>query len=341
MKKLLLWLLVLILIGGIVGAFLYNAIFSSNVNLDGRKEVIFYIPSGSDIRVVKDSLLQNGHLLDEASFDKVASLMKYTNVKPGRYLIKDGWSNKELISALRSGKQKPVNLTFNNLRTIEDVAGFFSQRLEPDSLTLLKHFTSETVLSETKTSKADVMTFFIPNTYQFYWNSSPAKIFDRMVYEHENFFGKKRKEKLKALDLSASEVYTLASIVQKETLVGEEKPRVAGVYINRLRRGQLLQADPTVVFASGDFGLRRVLNKHLAIDSPYNTYKYPGLPPGPIAMPDVSTIDAVLNYEKHRYLYFCASPDNSGRHLFAKTLVEHNRNADRYRTYLNKSRIFK
>ena len=185
------------------------------------------------------------------------------------------------------------------------------------------------------------MTLFIPNTYELFWNTSPKKLVERMATEHDKFYDKLRKEKMKALELSSEEVYTLASIVQKETLVSAEKPRVAGVYINRLKRGQLLQADPTVVFASGEFGLRRVLNKHLAIDSPYNTYKYEGLPPGPIAMPDITTIDAVLNYEKHKYLYFCASPDNSGKHLFAKTLVQHNRNADKYRAYLNKRRIYK
>ena len=163
----------------------------------------------------------------------------------------------------------------------------------------------------------------------------------RLVQEREKFFDEERMAKASKLELTKEEIYTLASIVQKETLVNSEKPRVAGVYINRLKRGQLLQADPTVVFANGDFELRRVLNKHLAIDSPYNTYKYEGLPPGPICMPDVSSIDAVLNYEKHKYLYFCASPDNSGRHLFAKTLIEHNRNADKYRAYLNKQRIFR
>ena len=190
-------------------------------------------------------------------------------------------------------------------------------------------------------TKENLLSLFIPNSYEFYWNTTPKKLFERFKREHKIFFNSTRKKKLKELGLSEEEVYTLASIVQKETLVNEEKPRVAGVYINRLKRGQLLQADPTVVFASGDFEIRRVLNKHLAIDSPYNTYKYEGLPPGPICMPDVSSIDAVLNYEKHRYLYFCASTDNSGRHQFAKTLIEHNNNANKYRAYLNKQRIFK
>ena len=186
-----------------------------------------------------------------------------------------------------------------------------------------------------------VLTLFIPNTYQVYWNSSPESILSRFVSEKDKFYTSAKKKKLKKLDLSADEVYTLASIVQKETLVNEEKPRVAGVYINRLKRGQLLQADPTVVFANQDFTIKRVLNRHLEIDSPYNTYKYAGLPPGPICMPDVSSIDAVLNYEKHKYLYFCASPDNSGKHQFARTLIEHNKNADRYRAYLNKLRIYR
>ena len=221
------------------------------------------------------------------------------------------------------------------------MAGFFSHRLEPDSSELLSYFLSDKVLKLNDKTEENILTLFIPNTYELFWNTSPKRLVERMATEHDKFYDKLRKEKMKALELSSEEVYTLASIVQKETLVSAEKPRVAGVYINRLKRGQLLQADPTVVFASGEFGLRRVLNKHLAIDSPYNTYKYEGLPPGPIAMPDITTIDAVLNYEKHKYLYFCASPDNSGKHLFAKTLVQHNRNADKYRAYLNKRRIYK
>ncbi len=341
MKKWSLLILLIILVGIALTFKFYQAVFSPNVSLGNKDQATLYIESGSDIDALKADLLKNGILKDVSSFERVASLMKYNIVKPGKYKISNGWTNKDLISHLRSGKQDPVNLTFNNIRKIEDLAGYFASKLEPDSLSILAYFLSDSTLAKYDRNASNMLSLFIPNTYQFFWNSSPQKIVSRLSYEHDKFYNYKRKEKMDKLGLSDSEVYTLASIVQKETLVNEEKPRVAGVYLNRLKRGQLLQADPTVVFASGDFNLRRVLNKHLAIDSPYNTYKYEGLPPGPIAMPDVSTIDAVLNYEKHSYLYFCASPDNSGRHLFAKNLVEHNRNANRYRAYLNKKKIYK
>jgi len=342
MRKLLIILLLLVLIVGVISIYFYKAILSPNISLKGQQnKLLIHVPSESNYSDLKKILSDNNILNDENSFDMVAKMMNFSNVRPGQYTILNNWSNRELISVLRSGKQTPINLAFNNIRTIEDLAGFFSHKLEPDSLTILNYFLSDKVLEQNDKSKEDIMTLFIPNTYQFYWNYSPQKLLDRMVDEHDQFYNNDREKRLKELNLSPSQVYTLASIVQKETLVSSEKPRVAGVYINRLKRGQLLQADPTVVFASGNFGLRRVLNKHLTIDSPYNTYKYEGLPPGPIAMPDISTIDAVLNYEKHSYLYFCASPDNSGKHVFAKTLVQHNRNADNYRSYLNKRKIYK
>ncbi len=341
MKKLFIVIFLLFLIASAAAFYFYSAILTPNVSLKNQEDILIHIPSKSSYADLKKILSDYKILNDEKSFDMVAKMMSFSNVKPGQFTIHNNWSNKELISVLRSGRQTPVNLTFNNIRTIEELAGFFSHKVEPDSLSILNYFVSDQVLKETQKTKDDIMTLFIPNTYQFYWNSNPKKLLDRMAYEHDQFYNKTRKTKLDDLNMSTSEVYTLASIVQKETLVSSEKPRVAGVYINRLKRGQLLQADPTVVFASGDFGLRRVLNKHLAIDSPYNTYKYEGLPPGPIAMPDITTIDAVLNYEKHNYLYFCASPDNSGKHLFARTLVQHNRNADKYRAYLNKRKIYR
>ncbi len=342
MKKVLLSLVVLLLIAGSAGFYFYKVILAPTVYLENQQEeIIVHIPTGTDYSDLKTILTDSSIVQNEKSFDLVARMMRFTNVKPGRYTIKNNWSNKSLISLLRSGKQSAVKLTFNNLRTIQDLAGFFSHRLEPDSTALLSYFLSDEVLDLNDKTEENILTLFIPNTYQMFWNTSPKKLTERMASEHDKFYEKQRTQKLESLELTSEQVYTLASIVQKETLVSTEKPRVAGVYINRLKRGQLLQADPTVVFASGEFGLRRVLNKHLAIDSPYNTYKYAGLPPGPIAMPDISTIDAVLNYEKHSYLYFCASPDNSGKHLFAKTLVQHNRNADKYRAYLNKRRIYK
>lgn len=341
MKKWLVFFFILLVIGVIIAYVFYNSIFSPNVRLKGEPAALYFIPTGTDFDSLVEDLDDREILDDVSSFKRVAAIMKFQKAKPGKYELQNGWSNKELITQLRAGKQKPVNLTFNNIRTIEELAGFFANKLEPDSLSILNHFLEDSVLLKYQRTPENMLSLFIPNTYQFYWNSSPEKIVSRLAYEHDKFYNQERNTKMEKLGLSDSELYTLASIVQKETLVNDEKPKVAGVYLNRLRRGQLLQADPTVVFATGQFDLRRVLNKHLAIDSPYNTYKYEGLPPGPIAMPDVSTIDAVLNYEKHRYLYFCASTDNSGRHVFAKTLIEHNRNANKYRSYLNKKRIYR
>lgn len=319
----------------------YRMIFGPNVSCPDGQNQIIHIPSETqDIAQVIDTLTNRNLIKDQRSIKQVAQLMKYNRPKAGRYLVKHGWSNKQLISQLRSGRQTPLNLTFNNFRTIEELVDFFSLSLELDK-TDLSAAIATFIASEEEYTQENILSLFLPNTYQIYWNTSSRDLLIRFSKERRKFFNEKRMQKLTGLGLTKAELYTLASIVQKETLVNDEKPTVAGVYLNRLRRGQLLQADPTVVFANADFDIRRVLNKHLAIDSPYNTYKYSGLPPGPICMPDISSIDAVLDYEKHQYLYFCAKPDNSGRHAFARNLVEHNRNADNYRRFLNKSKIYK
>ena len=339
MKKFLYLLVVLLILAFVLGIYGYNQIFKDNVQLADNGDIL-HIPTGTSFAEMAQSLEENFGV-NRSSFDLVSKLMKFDTPKPGRYKLVDGWNCKELISVLRRGDQEAISLTFNNARTVEQLSGMLASKLEPDSLSFLKHFTAKESLDKYGVDVPTVLTLFIPNTYQMYWNSSPEAVLSRFASEHDKFYNSERKSKAKKLKLTTKEVYTLASIVQKETLVNEEKPRVAGVYINRLKRGQLLQADPTVVFANQDFTIKRVLNKHLAKDSPYNTYKYEGLPPGPICMPDVSSIDAVLNYEKHKYLYFCAAPDNSGKHQFARTLIEHNRNADKYRAYLNKLNIYR
>lgn len=341
MKRLLVIFLLLLAIGAAVAYWGYKIIFAPAVELgEGQSQVEFYVPSGESMEGLNYRLTDvTGISL--ANISRVSSIMKFDQPKSGRYIIKDGMSTKALLGMLRSGNQEAVNLTFNNVRMIENLAGAIAKQVESDSLALLEHFTSEATLKKYTITKEQALTLFIPNTYKLYWNSSPEKITSRLFKEREKFFNEKRMNKAEKLGLTKEEVYTLASIVEKETLAKEEKPRVAGVYINRLKSGQLLQADPTVVFANKQFDIKRVLNKHLEKDSPYNTYMYEGLPPGPIYMPDVNSIDAVLNYEKHKYLYFCAAPDNSGKHQFARTLVEHNRNADKYRAYLNKNRIYK
>ncbi len=339
MKKLLYGFLICILLALIIGGYGYKTIFSGTVELPDTGPFL-HLPSGTTYDELVEHL-ESDFGVERSSFSMVSKLMKFNTPKSGRYKLEQNWSNKQLISCLRRGDQSALSLTFNNARTIEQLCGMLASKLESDSLTFLNHFTSEVTLKKYGVNKETVLSLFIPNTYQIFWNSSPESIISRFSSEQETFFNKRRKEKMANLNMTKEEVYTLASIVQKETLVNEEKPRVAGVYINRLKRGQLLQADPTVVFANQDFTIKRVLNKHLAKDSPYNTYKYEGLPPGPICMPDVSSIDAVLNYEKHKYLYFCAAPDNSGRHQFARSLKEHNRNADKYRAFLNKLKIYR
>jgi len=339
LKKFFIFLILIVIIGGIYAFKLYQDISTPNVKI--QDSPLLYVNTESTLDDVLKSLMNENQLIDTSSFLWVAQLMKFKNPKPGRYRLKADMSNRSLISLLRSGKQEPLSLTFNNMRTIEELSGYYGHMLESDSIAFINYFTSKEALDKSGLDKENILSVFIPNTYEVYWNTSPQNLFAKLFSENEKFWNSERMAQLETLNLSKDEVYTLASIVQKETNLNAEKPTIAGVYLNRLKRGQLLQADPTVVFATGDFGIRRVLNKHIIIDSPYNTYKYEGLPPGPIFMPDVSSIDAVLNPEQHSYLYFCASPDNSGKHQFAKTLIEHNRNANKYRNWLNQRNIYK
>ncbi len=333
-------LLLVLLIGALVGYKLYASIFSQNVQIENEKALV-YIPSDSDFDTLLDTLVDRKIISDTSSFRLVSRLMKFDRIRSGKYTIQNGWSNKELISVLRSGNQTPVRLTYNNVRTVEDLAGAISHQIEADSLSILQWFTDQETLEKTGLTPETILTLFIPNTYEVFWNIKPDKLLKRLIKEHSDFWDEKRKSSAADLNMTPAEIYTLASIVQKETNYKTEKPTIAGVYLNRLKRGILLQADPTVVFATGQFDLRRVLNKHIELDSPYNTYMYEGLPPGPIYMPDISSIDAVLSPQNHNYLYFCASIDEPGKHKFAKTLIEHNKNADQYRQWLNKQRIYR
>jgi UPF0755 protein len=277
-----------------------------------------------------------------SSFELVAKVLKYeeSGIRSGRYMIKPNISSFGLVRMLRGGFQTPVNITFNNVRTIQQLAGKLGKNIEPDSQELLKVLMDQAYLAEMGFNEQNVLTMFIPNTYEFFWNTAPDKLFRRMKSEHDKFWKlPERQEKLKSLGLDNKEVYTLASIVEKETLVNSEKSTISSVYLNRLRSGQRLQADPTVVFATGDFTLNRVYQKHTQINSPYNTYRNSGLPPGPICMPDISTIDAVLNTRETNYMFFCATGDGSGKHAFAETYRQHIENANKYRELLNEQNI--
>ncbi len=264
----------------------------------------------------------------------------YTNnVKPGKYQVKARMNNKELVSLLRSGKQTPVKLTFNNVRTVQQLAGLVSRKIEADSISIVDFFHDEYYQRSYGFTPQNSMSVLIPNTYEMYWNTSAKQFFERMAKEYKKFWTDARKQKALEINLSQTEVSALASIVEQETRKNDEKPIVAGVYMNRYIKGWKLEADPTLVYALGDFTVRRVLSVYKEIDSPYNTYMYTGLPPGPICIPSVASIDAVLNYAKHNYLFFCAREDFSGYHSFAKTYNDHLINARRFQKALNKRGI--
>ncbi len=317
---------------------LYQYIFQENV----KSNYILYIPKDATFTQVTDSLTIHNILISEKAFNWVSKKKNYREtIKPGRYLLKKGMNTNQIVNVLRSGIQEPVNLTFNNVRFKEDLAGKVSKYIWADSLSVLNLFSNDSLIVEYGFTPETFRTMFIPNTYQFYWTTSAKEFAQRMKKEYDKFWTEKRKEKAKQIGLSPQEVIILASIVESETVNPDEMKRIAGVYLNRLKRGILLQADPTVKYAVGDYSIKRVLNKHLEIDSPYNTYKYAGLPPGPIMFPETSAIDAVLDYEKHSYIYMCAKEDFSGYHNFAKTLAQHNRNAAKYRAALNKNKIWK
>ena len=246
-----------------------------------------------------------------------------------------------MVNILRSGSQTPISLTFNNTRTLEEFAGKIGRQIEADSLSILSFLKDEANIKPFGFKYETIIGLFIPNSYQVYWNLNPKTFTDRMYKEYVKFWNVDRMKKAAELNLTPIEVSTIASIVDEETIKDDEKPRVAGVYVNRLRRGIKLDADPTLKFAWGDFSMRRVLNKHKGIKSPYNTYKYAGVPPGPIRQASITGINSVLNCEKHKYLYFCASPKFNGYHVFARSLREQNKNAQKYQRALNLQRIFK
>jgi UPF0755 protein len=256
-------------------------------------------------------------------------------------MIEPGMSNNNIVNILRSGRQTPVNVTFNNIRTLEELAGRIGGQIEADSASLSAFLSDESNYSAEGFDRRTVISVFIPDTYQLYWSVDPQGFYRRMLKEYMAFWDSDRMAAAEALGLTPVEVSVLASIVDEEASKADEKPRIAGLYLNRLRLGIPLQADPTVKFAVNDFTLRRILNKHLEVDSPYNTYKFKGLPPGPIRCPSRSGLEAVLNAEKHEYLYMVAKFDSSGYHNFSRTLAEHNKYAAAYRRELNRRKIYR
>ncbi len=341
-RFLLIFFLIILIIASGLGYFVYGVIYNPNVWTAEGKPVTIKIPTNTDYDGLKNILYENGLVIHRKNFEWVASFKKLENsVKSGNYEIKNALSNNELINLLRSGNQVPVKVIFNNVKDVYQVAEKVAPQIEADSIEIIEYVYSTEFLQKISFDSADVSLLFIPNTYEFYWNTSAKGFAKRMHEEYESFWSGRRTNLADDINLTIKEIVVLASIVEKETQKNSEKARIAGVYVNRLNRKWLLQADPTLLYVLDDPSIKRVLNVHKKIDSPYNTYKYLGLPPGPICIPSIASIDAVLNYERTTYMYFCAKDDLSGAHSFAKTLKEHNRNAKKYQKALNKLKIYK
>jgi len=328
---------VIVAIGGIIGYKYYKGFFSPNVTTDVE---YLYIYSHWDFEDVIQSMGELHAVNDTVSFRWAANKMEYpARVKPGRYKLTPGMNNRTLINMLGGGFQEPVKLRCENVRLKENLAAVLANQLEPDSIAFINVLNNDSLAVSYGFDTENFFSMFIPNTYEFYWNTSTDAFAKRMHEEYQKFWNDERKEKAANLNLTPQQVSVLASIVKGEALHTDEMPAIAGLYLNRLQKGMLLQADPTVIFANNDFTIRRVLYRHLRTDSPYNTYLYRGLPPGPIMMPSISSIDAVLNYKKHNYLYMCAKDDFSGYHNFAVTQAEHNINARKFQQALNERNI--
>lgn len=333
------WIILTLVLLAFVGYFIGYKIWGANTG-DMHKGEYLYIPTGATYGLVLDELIEGGYISDHVSFDFVAKRAKYHNmVKAGKYKIPAGISNYDLVRKLRSGKQEPIKLVINKLRTKEDFIRLIANNLEPDSLDIAQVVNNNNTLNTYGFDTSSALAAVIPDTYEFYWNTNAEKVYDRLVYYYNQYWTDERKEKAISMSMTPVQVMTLASIVEEETNKNDERPKVASVYLNRLKFNMKLQADPTVKFALQDFGLRRILNVHLTYDSPYNTYMYRGLPPGPIATPSKSSINAVLNAEETDFLYFCAKEDFSGYHNFASSYSQHMRNARIYQQALNERGI--
>lgn len=332
-----------LVIGGFIGFNIYNKTMKSNIDTHNQ-EIYIFIPPQSDMQNVSNLLQTEGILKDQTSFEWVAEKKNYKgkNIVPGKYKISDGWSNNDLINHLRAGNGRlDVSITFNQIRDLKQLASALSKNIMIDSTVVYDYITDAKTINTYGFNKQTFISMFIPNTYYVQWHVSKEDLIKRMAKEYKTFWNTSRKNKLKRSGLSQSEAITMASIVYWETKIPKDKKTIAGVYMNRIRIGMPLQADPTLIFATGDYSINRVLDKHKEIKSPYNTYKNLGLPPGPILIPPISYVDAVLNFEKHNYLYFVAKEDFSGESYFAKSYSQHLTYARRYQKALNKRKIYR
>jgi len=331
-------LIIFVMILSFLGYSLYQKIYGNSV----AKNTNLYIYKKDSFEILQQKIKPFVKDLDD--FNWVANKKKFNTPKGGHYTLVKGMSNNDLVNLLRIGAQTPVQVSFNNQNTLGAFVKRISTQIESDSISLYKSFTDKNFLSKYNLTEKTVLQICIPNTYEFYWTTSPEKFRNKLFEYYNTFWNTNRKAKAKQLNLTQTEVITLASIVQKETAKLKERPKVAGLYLNRLKKGWPLQADPTIIYVlkenkGPDFVVKRVLTKDLAIKSPYNTYLNVGLPPSLIAMADKSSIDAVLNAENHNYYYMCADVDHIGYHKFAKSLRQHNSNALQYRRWLNKNGI--
>ena len=339
-KKILISVIVFSTLLSSISVYLYQMFYSPNF-LINQKDKFLMIEDNMNFNDVRNKLIQDTILNDVLSFSVLSKAMKYNqNIKSGAYKIKSNMSNYSLIKMLRSGNQTPINISFNHARKIEDLAKIITKDLNITNDEFMEFINNKKNNLYGFNTK-NIMAMFLANTYEVYWNISIESLFNKMHSEYTKFWNKERINKSNELKMSNIDISILASIVASETLKMDEANTIAGVYINRLKKNMYLQADPTLVYAANDFSIKRVLNKHKKIASPYNTYINKGLPPGPIKLTSKKYIDAVLNYEKHKYIYFCAKDDFSGYHVFATKLSEHNKNAKKFQRALNKRKIYR
>ncbi len=344
-KKILLGVVLIgLVIAGGFSYFVYKALLSPNTKFE-EAEVSIFIPSDASMEELRAIL--NPYLADMGSFELVAKQKKYSQrIKGGKYILKNKMSNNDIVNTLRS-KNIPINVSFNNQETLPKLAGRIAAQIEADSISLLNAMKDKTFQKANGFNEETALAMYIPNSYEFFWNTSGTAFRNRMLKEYKAFWTDERLSYAKEVGLSPDQVISLAAIVQKETAKVDERPRVAGLYLNRLKKNMLLQADPTIIYAikreSGNYDtvIKRVLYKDLESQSPYNTYKYPGVPPGPITMPDISSIDAVLQPEKHDFYYMVVNVKDFGYHMFAKSLTQHNRNKEQYIRWINEQKIMR
>ena len=339
-KKILIPLIIFSTILTTGSVYTYQMLYAPNFLINSKDKFII-VDDETDFNGLIKKLEEDTLINDILSFSFLSKLMEYQeNIKIGAYKVKMNMSNYDMISMLRSGNQTPIKITFSYARKIDDLSEKITNKLKMSKEDLLNYL-NDNIKKYSGFKQTDIISIFLPDTYEVYWNISPKSLVDRMYSEYKKFWNNERIVKLENINLNKKEAIVLASIVASETRMLDEADIIAGLYLNRLKKNMRLQADPTLVFAANDFTIRRVLNKHKKIKSPYNTYIHKGLPPGPIRLTSKKYIDAVLNYEKHEYIYMCAKEDFSGYHSFATNLKDHNRNARKFQIALNQKQIYR